>query len=119
MQRPAEIEEIVSFVKNPPSMTPEFEEIIRRDRQELSGSFCRGCGYCLPCPAGINIPFAARMSLMLRRAPSPAYLTESWQENMKRIESCIHCNHCKDHCPYGLDTPELLRQNYEDYKTFL
>lgn len=38
---------------------------------------------------------------------------------MAKIDDCIHCNHCVNHCPYGLDTPKLLRQNYEDYKTFL
>ena len=58
-------------------------------------------------------------ALMLRRAPSAAWLTEEWQEKMKKIENCIHCGHCVRHCPYGLNTPELLRRNYEDYKTFL
>ena len=33
--------------------------------------------------------------------------------------ACIHCGKCRSKCPYGLDTPELLRRNYEDYKTFL
>ena len=73
----------------------------------------------MPCPAGIEINNAARMSLMLRRAPSAAWLTEEWQEKMKKIENCIHCGHCVRHCPYGLNTPKLLRRNYEDYKTFL
>ena len=41
------------------------------------------------------------------------------REKMQRIENCIHCNHCANHCPYGLDTPRLLAANYEDYKTFL
>ena len=85
----------------------------------LSGSFCRGCGYCLPCPAGIDIPNAARMYLMVRRAPVESYTTPEWKEKMKKIENCIHCNHCKNHCPYGLDTPNLLIENFEDYKRFL
>ena len=38
---------------------------------------------------------------------------------MKKIESCLLCGQCKSRCPYGLDTPELLKKNYEDYKTFL
>ena len=59
------------------------------------------------------------MSLMLRRAPSKAWLTEEWQEKMKRIEQCLHCGKCKQHCPYGLDTPTLLEKNYEDYKKVL
>ena len=38
---------------------------------------------------------------------------------MARIAQCLHCGQCAGRCPYGLDTPELLRRNYEDYKTFL
>ena len=56
---------------------------------------------------------------MARCAPAAAWLTEEWQTKMKKIETCLHCGKCKAHCPYGLDTPELLRKNYEDYKTFL
>ena len=100
-------------------VTEYLRDVIEKDRRELAGSFCRGCGYCLPCPAGIDIPTAARMSLLLRRSPTANLLTPESQEKMKRVENCIHCNHCANHCPYGLDTPSLLAENYEDYKTFL
>ena len=119
VQREKELDEFLQFQENPPALTPELEAVIAKDKQELQGNFCRGCGYCLPCPAGINIPLAARMSLMLRRAPVKAYTTPEIQENMKKIENCLHCNHCKNNCPYGLDTPTLLQANYADYQTFL
>ena len=83
------------------------------------GDFCRGCGYCMPCPAGIEINQCARMSLMLRRAPSAAWLTPEWQAKMELIENCKHCGQCMKKCPYTLNTPELLRKNLEDYRTFL
>ena len=119
IQREKELDEFLSFVDNPPQMTEEIAVLISKDKKDLSGNFCRGCGYCLPCPAQIEIPNSARMSLLLRRMPSAPYLTPEWQEKMSRIENCIHCNHCSDHCPYGLDTPKLLRENWEDYQTFL
>lgn len=119
IQRETELDEFLSYISNPPALTPELQAVIDRDRGELAGDFCRGCGYCLPCPARIDIPNCARMSLLLRRAPVEGSLTPEWQEKMARIDQCVHCNHCSDHCPYGLDTPELLRRNYEDYKTFL
>ena len=96
-----------------------LEAVIQADRGQLSGDFCRGCGYCMPCPAGIKINDCARMSLMIRRAPQAAWVSQEWQEEMKKIENCLHCGQCKSKCPYGLDTPELLAKNYEDYKTFL
>ncbi len=119
VQRMGELEEFLAYGENPPALTAELQALIERDKLQLAGDFCRGCGYCLPCPAGIEIPNAARMSLMLRRSPPAPWLGEEWQVKMAKIDDCIHCNHCVNHGPYGLDTPKLLRQNYEDYKTFL
>ena len=119
VQRRSELEEFISYIDNPPVMNDEIKVLIEHDRKELSGEFCRGCGYCMPCPAGIEINNCARMSLMLRRAPSAGWLTPQMQEEMKKIENCLHCNKCKSKCPYGLDTPTLLQKNYEDYKRVL
>lgn len=119
VQRESELDEFLSYIGNPPVMTQELEAVIRHDREELLGDFCRGCGYCMPCPAGIEINTCARMSLLLRRSPSANLLNEEGQEKMKKIENCIHCNQCKSKCPYGLDTPMLLQKNLEDYKKVL
>ena len=119
VQRENELDEFLSSIDNPPRLTDALQTVIDRDRGELAGDFCRGCGYCLPCPAQIDIPNCARMSLLLRRSPAQGHLTPAGQEKMARIDQCVHCNHCADHCPYGLNTPELLRRNYEDYTTFL
>ena len=119
VQRESELDEFINFMNNPPSMTSEIKAIIEHDQKQLSGSFCRGCGYCMPCPQNIEINNCARMSLMLRRAPSKVWLSEVWQQKMSLIETCIHCNKCKSHCPYGLDTPSLLAENLEDYKEVL
>ncbi len=119
VQRERELDEFLSYIDDPPALTPELQAVIDRDRKQLCGEFCRGCGYCMPCPVGIEINSCARMSLMLRRAPAQSWLTPEWQEKMKRIEQCLHCGRCKGKCPYGLDTPTLLEKNYEDYKRVL
>ena len=119
IQRECELDEFLSYNENPPKMTDEIRAYIKNERDELKGDFCRGCGYCMPCPVGIQINNAARMSLMIRRAPVDAQLSEASQAMMKKIEDCINCGKCKSMCPYGLDTPNLLKKNYEDYKTFL
>lgn len=119
IQKEKELDEFISYNDNPPVLNDEIKAIIEHDRQELAGEFCRGCGYCMPCPMGIEINQCARMSLMLRRSPSANWLSPHGQEEMKKIETCINCGKCKAHCPYDLNTPELLKKNYEDYKTFL
>ena len=119
MQRERELDEFLSYIDNPPRMTDDIRAVIEGDRAELCGEFCRGCGYCMPCPAGIEINNCARMSLLLRRSPSAEHLSPAGQAKMKKIEGCLHCNQCKAKCPYGLDTPALLARNYEDYKRVL
>lgn len=119
IQSEKELDEWLRFMDEPAVMTEEIRKMIEKDRRELMGDFCRGCGYCMPCPKGILINNCARMSLLLRRAPSKAWLSETWQKNMKQIEECIGCGQCRSKCPYGLNTPELLKKNYEDYKKVL
>ena len=119
IQREKELREWLSYMDRTPSMTDEIADYIKKEQDELSGSFCRGCGYCLPCPQGIEINNCARMSLMLRRAPSKAWLSEEYQAKMAKIENCVNCRQCVKRCPYELDTPELLRRNLEDYKRVL
>ncbi|WP_409228496.1 aldo/keto reductase [Gudongella sp. SC589] len=116
VQKLEELDEFLGYTTNPPEMTVEMLELIEYDKKILSGDFCRGCGYCLPCPADIDITNAARMSLMIRRAPTKVFFSEDWQRKMKKIEECIECRHCSDNCPYGLDTPNLLKRNLKDYE---
>ena len=68
IQRESELDEFIELEKNPPALDEEMWKIIEQDHQELQGAFCRGCGYCLPCPVDIPIPFAARMSLLLKKS---------------------------------------------------
>ncbi|MDO4623538.1 MAG: aldo/keto reductase [Eubacteriales bacterium] len=119
IQRMNELEEWLAFFENPVQYTEEIDRYIQKEREELAGDFCRGCGYCMPCPAGIEINTCARMSLMLRRAPSKMWLTPEMQEKMRLIEECLHCNACMGKCPYELNTPELLEKNLADYKKVL
>ena len=119
VQRESELDEFLSYNDAPPAMTDERRAYIEKEKIELAGEFCRGCGYCQPCPAGIEIENCARMSLLLRRSPAAGHLSAEGQAKMKKIEGCLNCGQCKSRCPYGLDTPALLKRNYEDYLTFL
>ena len=115
VQHEWELDQFLDCVKNGAALTDAHRATITRDREELSGEFCRGCGYCMPCPQGIQINQCARMVLMARRAGERDWKTEYWRNEMKKIENCVHCNSCSSKCPYGLDTPKLLRENYDAY----
>lgn len=118
IQRESELDEFISYQDRAPELTSASWRKIEKERAEFGRDFCRGCGYCMPCQVGIQINDCARMSLLLRRAPLSVYLTEEWNEKMKKIEKCKHCNACSAKCPYGLEVPTLLEKNYEDFKKF-
>ena len=118
IQREEELDQWLELTARDPHVTPEIQAVIDKDRQELAGNFCRSCGYCLPCTAGIDIPQAARMSALLRRSPYQPYMSDEWYAKMHKIEECVHCDACKSRCPYGLDTPALLQAMLKDYDAF-
>lgn len=119
IQSQGELDEFIALESNPPAFEGELADIVERDRKELAGAFCRGCGYCQPCPQGIPIHMAARMALLLKRAPWRQFVTQEWREAMERIETCTACGNCKRRCPYGLDAPEMLRANLAEYRAFV
>ena len=119
VQREKELDEWLSFFKRDVKMTDEIRAFIEKERLELLGDFCRGCGYCAPCSVGIQINQCARMSQLIRRSPSEGFLGEYWQQEMMKIEKCTGCGACKKRCPYELDIPVLLKKNLEDYKNIL
>lgn len=119
VQRESELDEFISYIDNPPTLTKELKGIIDNDRKELLGNFCRSCGYCMPCPQGIEIRQCARMSQLIRRSPSAELLNEQNQAMMRNIENCVECGQCKSRCPYELDIPTLLKKNLADYEDIL
>ncbi len=119
IQRESELDEWLAMMDNTPEMDDEIKAFIEKERTELMGDFCRGCGYCMPCTVGIQINQCNRMSLMLRRAPSASWLSDYWQAEMEKINDCVDCGKCMTHCPYELQIPTLLRKNLEDYHEVL
>ena len=119
VQREEELAQWLAFFAREPELTPELAAFIEADRKSLAGEFCRGCGYCMPCTVGITINQCARISQMLRRAPSAAWLNEHWQAEMAKIDDCVDCGLCMNRCPYGLEIPRLLRKNLADYRNIL
>ncbi len=119
VQRAEELEQWLSFFEKTPAMTDDLLAVIEADQKALAGNFCRGCGYCAPCTVGIVINQCARMSQMVRRAPSAAWLSPHWQAEMEKIDDCVDCGLCMTRCPYGLEIPTLLRKNLADYRSIL
>ena len=118
IQKLEELDEFLSYDENT-VLDDKLNADIENDKKELGDNFCRGCGYCMPCPEEINISLCSRMSLWIRRFPTEPNLDEKTQEIMRKTLNCVECYECVDKCPYELNIPELLKENYEDYQNVL
>jgi len=92
-----------------PTLTADELAAIARDRRELSGNFCRRCGYCLPCPQGIPVNTIVSAELFLNRAgwhrADAAYL----QMLDDAAANCIECGECESRCPYNLALASMVK----------
>jgi len=118
IQRMWELEQILDFSNNTPEMTEELAQAIDKDRRELAGAFCRSCGYCMPCPVGIEISFANRAKQLLTRSPYQKFMTPQVAANMEKIADCIHCGVCESRCPYNLKPYETMPAQLEWFREF-
>ena len=118
IQHMSELSEFLSFPHDL-IIDESLKTVIEQDKEELGDDFCRGCGYCMPCPEDINISLCARMSLWIRRFPTEPNMDERTQKIMEGTKDCIECYACVDKCPYELDIPRLLKENYDDYQNVL
>lgn len=112
IQHMHELEEFLSYEKNPPDATG-MEEIIARDRAELQDNFCRGCGYCMPCPEDICLNMVCRMYHLLNRAPVQEFTTQYWYDEMQKTLNCRQCGLCNPRCPYDIKPQTRLKGEYD------
>ncbi|MBE6349662.1 MAG: aldo/keto reductase [Spirochaetaceae bacterium] len=115
IQKAEELQQLLYFEHHPPIIDEQFLKEVEEEKQSLSGDFCRGCGYCMPCPVGIPINNANRMIQLLRRSPVENWLNPSWNAEMQKITNCIMCKKCEEKCPYHLKPYETLKEHLKDY----
>lgn len=118
VQKLEELEEFLALESSPPAWDDSMRAMVEEEREALGKNFCRGCGYCLPCPAAIDIPMLARMRLFLTRGPWEREITPESRKKYAAAENCIHCGDCASRCPYELDPAALVTEHYAFYKQF-
>ena len=118
IQRQEELDEWLSYEQTLPALDDELAAIIKKERAEFAGEFCRACGYCMPCPVGIQIPTVARLHLLCTRSPYQNFISDEYYESLKVVDECLHCGQCSSRCPYQMDVPSMIRKQYDKYLAF-
>ncbi len=83
---------------------------------ELGKNFCRRCGYCAPCPQGINIPSNFLFANYLRHYGLAEWAKGRYYSMEKTAKDCVKCGLCETRCPYELPIREMLVKVAEDMK---
>lgn len=105
------VDDILALYEQPNIVTPEDLDLMDKFRAEVGHRFCRRCEYCQPCPQGVMITPAMGYPIIASRM-SPAVAVEFSKKAMGTVPQCINCGICTSCCPYELNIPEMLKQNY-------
>jgi predicted aldo/keto reductase-like oxidoreductase len=91
-------------------LTPEERKIFEKDANDLGEGFCRRCGYCAPCPQGIDIPMQFIVEGYYRRYNLEEWALDRYQSFTANASDCIECGECEPRCPYHLPIREMLKK---------
>lgn len=99
-------------------LRPEERALIAQIREEIGRTMkvgCTGCGYCMPCPAGVDIPGTFRCYNAAytegRSAARKDYLRcTAMRRGAAGASRCIACGRCEAHCPQVISIRRELRQ---------
>ncbi len=116
---PWQIDETAALERKPPRSTKLLRERIEGEREMNAGMLCRGCGECMPCPVGIDIPFAARAGYIIHIAPRGAYTDAETRGKMRLATKCVGCGYCADRCRFGLNVRGLILRGVNEYREYM
>lgn len=97
----------------------ELLQRVQRKYQELSPVPCTKCGYCLPCPNGVNIPlnFELFNNATLFKGSSKTLCRNLYAglPESERAQACEQCGTCEERCPQGIEIGKLMKQVAEQF----
>jgi len=113
IERPEEIEEIVSLVESGETLTGDEKAEAAAIAAKLGRLFCRRCGYCQPCRQGVSITMAMTFEGAAKRMPREQ-LVKDWALRVAKVpDLCIECGECEEKCPYELPIVETIKRTAE------
>ncbi|MCX6559553.1 MAG: aldo/keto reductase [Candidatus Aminicenantes bacterium] len=89
----------------PRSLAAEEFAVIDKAAETYRGLFkigCTNCGYCLPCPQGVDIPMNFKLYndiLLFHNVATSRMLYNGFMPSAERASSCIECGECEKLCP--------------------
>ncbi len=98
-------------------LTLQEQEELNKEIEILGNDFCRRCGYCKPCPEGIDIPNVFIAEGYVIRYNLPDYGKSKYDALPVKATSCVRCRKCERKCPYNLPIVNKLKHAVETFKS--
>lgn len=98
-------------------LNEEERDRLFQEAYSLGSEFCRRCGYCDPCSAGIDIPQQFILEGYLTRYNLEEWSTTRYHRQEKKASDCVECGSCLSRCPYQLPIMDMLKRvskNFND-----
>ena len=97
------------------SLSTEEVALLNQAREVYRGMFkvdCTGCGYCMPCPAGVNVPsnLALYNDVLVFNDPSGVMVYNAFLSAAQKASSCTECGECEEKCPQNIQIREELKK---------
>lgn len=102
-----QLEENVKAIEEMPLSDAEAEALTK-EAAELGERFCRRCGYCQPCPKGINIPTMFVLESYYKRYNLMDWAVDRYNNLPVKASACEKCGLCETKCPYNLPIRDML-----------
>jgi predicted aldo/keto reductase-like oxidoreductase len=113
-----QIREVVALCQKQTALTQEDYAVIRRLKAELGKSFCRRCGYCMPCPNGVAIIPLMTVKSFMRRFHPQRLLSGNYPKAIATHTQCTECGECEEKCPYNLEIIKGIQEGAAAFEKF-
>jgi len=115
----------IASIASPGCLTEEDQKVYDAVKAEIGRTLkvpCTGCGYCMPCPHGVDIPSAFRawneMYSESKKSGRTDYIRDSILRHKPTSASlCVKCGRCERHCPQTIPVRKMLERAAKDLET--
>lgn len=115
----AELREAVELAETGVQLTDADRREMAGIKRELGEEFCRGCGYCQPCPQGIPVLSVMFFEVYRKQFGDDFVAREEYGRDIESVARCEECRQCVERCPFDLEIPTIMQGIVARYRDMM